>query len=147
MVHVVLWERWDLSSSEEGNNAEQTSGGKAFQAEGTVRAKAQGQDCIKLIGATAARKPVLEQNERGRRGEQEGDRAGLTGPCEPWGRLGLYPREVVALRAVGKGNLTQVLTGAPWWLLWAAVGAPIGSWTGSGEPRCGTRWWQKRGEK
>ena len=78
MVHVVLWERWDLSSSEERNgDAEQTSGGKAFQTEGTVWAKAQGQDCIKLIGATVARRrPVLEQNERGTRGEQESEKRG-----------------------------------------------------------------------
>ena len=39
--------------------------------------------------------------------------------------LDFYPREVVAPRAVGKGKLTQVLAGAPWWLLWAAVGAPV----------------------
>lgn len=73
MVHVVLWERWALSSSEEGNgDTEQTSGGKAFQAEGIVWAKAQG-DCIKLSRATVVRRPVLEQKERGRRGEQGGE--------------------------------------------------------------------------
>lgn len=104
MVHVVLWERWDLSSSEERNgDAEQTSGGKAFQTEGTVWAKAQGQDCIKLIGATVARRrPVLEQNERGKRGEQGGDRAGHTGLVSLGEDLDFYPREVGALRAVGR---------------------------------------------
>ena len=44
VVHIVLWERWDLSSSKEANEeVKQAAGGGAFQEEGIARAKTLGQ--------------------------------------------------------------------------------------------------------
>lgn len=83
--------------------------GERSQAEGTVCAKALGQDPGMLAGAAWA---------TGRWGREEGRtgvRAGLVGPCGIQGRLWaqLLPRE--AGGGPGGRVETRVLTGAPWW--------------------------------
>ena len=72
----------------------------------------------------------VSEAERGRRGGQGGDGAGRAGPCGPRGGLGLLPPgrwDPGGLWAEGGRGLTQVLTGAPRWLLRGGQtgGAPV----------------------